>query len=435
MPNSDGDRPPIDRDFRRRLWKFEPPRPNDDRDEYQRDRARILHSAAFRRLQGKTQVMGVGEGDYHRTRLTHSIETAQIGGGILAVLKKRSWTDPALQEWLPSNELVESACYAHDLGHPPFGHSGERALQSAMYRHGGFEANGQTLRILTRLEKYRRNEGINPTRRLVLAILKYPVVYSCFDSEQYHSKPPKCYFDTEAQVVERVLEPFGADERRRFCSELESGEPCHRTLDATIMECADDIAYGVHDLEDIVARGFVAEESVIQFLSQRGFDDAGFSALGKYDIKLCDFQAKLFNSDSAVRKQFIGQLINSFITAATIIKSDGFDHPLLANRVKIAGDIGQLLDVLKKMTYELVIKHAEIQQLEFRGKRIVTELFEALLSDPKTLIPTDAWESLPCTDGIERRVCDYVAGMTDPHAEKIYRRLFVPGYGSSRDEL
>ena len=123
----------VDQDFRQRYWCYEPPRANDDRDEYQRDRARIIHSAAFRRLQAKTQVMGVGEGDFHRTRLTHSIETGQIGEGINARLRQRYGTDQLIAEWLPSDDLVLAACYAHDLGHPPFGHGGERALQIQLW--------------------------------------------------------------------------------------------------------------------------------------------------------------------------------------------------------------------------------------------------------------------------------------------------------------
>ena len=138
--------------FKERLYEEQPNKPEDDRGAYQRDRARIMHSAGFRRLQGKTQVMGTGEGDFHRTRLTHSIEVAQIGYGLLGVLEKhKDQHNPALQGWLPDRDLIEAACLAHDLGHPPFGHKGEQALHRAMLDHGGFEGNGQTLRILTKL--------------------------------------------------------------------------------------------------------------------------------------------------------------------------------------------------------------------------------------------------------------------------------------------
>ena len=156
-------------------------RPKDVRRQYQRDRARIIHSAAFRRLQGKTQVMGVGEGDFHRTRLTHSIECAQIGAGLLEVIQTGQVPE-SLDGWMPDRDLIEAACFAHDLGHPPYGHGGEKALYAEMRECGGFEGNAQTLRIISRLEKYQaRGRGINPTRRLVLAILKYPIPYGMFD--------------------------------------------------------------------------------------------------------------------------------------------------------------------------------------------------------------------------------------------------------------
>ena len=132
-----------DSQFRQRFWGLEPPREDDERDEYQRDKGRIIHSAAFRRLQAKTQVMGVGEGDFHRTRLTHSIEVAQVGEGILGSLHRRYQSDTTLVDWLPSTDLLAAACYAHDLGHPPFGHGGERALNLSM-TDGGFEGNAQT---------------------------------------------------------------------------------------------------------------------------------------------------------------------------------------------------------------------------------------------------------------------------------------------------
>ncbi len=131
--------------FEARRYGNDGKRPKDVRTEYQRDRARIIHSAAFRRLQGKTQVMGVGEGDFHRTRLTHSIECAQIGSGLLQVLKKRKPPE-GLVEWMPDRDLIEAACFAHDLGHPPYGHGGEKALYAEMRNCGGFEGNGQTLK-------------------------------------------------------------------------------------------------------------------------------------------------------------------------------------------------------------------------------------------------------------------------------------------------
>ena len=179
-----------------RFHGAEAERPDDVRTAYERDRSRVIHSAGFRRLQSKTQVMGVGEGDFHRTRLTHSIECAQVGTGLLDQLTRSDALSRELAEWMPPRPLVEAACFAHDLGHPPFGHGGEQALFRQMRAHGGFEGNAHTLRLLTRLEKAKEPDwGINPTRRLVLAVLKYPAAYSTFeysDEEKFHWKPLKC---------------------------------------------------------------------------------------------------------------------------------------------------------------------------------------------------------------------------------------------------
>lgn len=153
------------------------------RDQYGRDRARVIHSAGFRRLQAKTQVLGIGEGDFHRTRLTHSMEAAQIGRGIVRALeenwieRRRAARYREWEEWLPSLNSIETIALAHDIGHPPFGHGGEIALNYAMRRNGGFEGNGQTLRLLSKLEAHTYGFGLDLTRRSLLGILKYPVAY------------------------------------------------------------------------------------------------------------------------------------------------------------------------------------------------------------------------------------------------------------------
>ena len=149
-------------------------RKDDPRTPFERDRARVIHSAAFRRLQSKTQILGTSEGDFHRTRLTHSMEVAQISRGLLLVVEKNQ---PDFQELLPSSALLETICLSHDLGHPPFGHGGEVALNSMLHKHGGFEANGQTLRQLTKLEAHTPKFGLDLTRRSLLGVIKYPVFF------------------------------------------------------------------------------------------------------------------------------------------------------------------------------------------------------------------------------------------------------------------
>ena len=191
--------------------------------EYQRDRARIIHSASFRSLQSKTQVLGLGESDFYRTRLTHSLEVAQIGSGICEWL--RDQIDLAEhREWIPSFSLIEAVCLAHDIGHSPFGHGGEVAMNTMMRNHGGFEANGQTLRILARLGEYSSNAGLDLTRRTMLGTIKYPACYSDVcnypASEQTdnrlnidHWAPPKCIYDAERDVLDWLLDPFEAADR------------------------------------------------------------------------------------------------------------------------------------------------------------------------------------------------------------------------------
>lgn len=148
-----------------------------NRDDYARDRARIIHSSSFRRLQGKTQVLGLGESDFYRTRLTHSLEVAQIASGITEHLYEK-YRNTKHNQFIPSQNLIEAIGLAHDIGHSPFGHGGEVALNYVMRNHGGFEGNAQTLRICTQLGEYSDSDGLNLTRRTLLGLIKYPALYS-----------------------------------------------------------------------------------------------------------------------------------------------------------------------------------------------------------------------------------------------------------------
>ena len=402
----------VDEDFRARFWENEPPRPNDERDEYQRDKARVIHSSAFRRLQAKTQVMGVGEGDFHRTRLTHSIEVGQIAEGLLESLKLRYGSDKEVCSWLPSRDLLMGACLAHDIGHPPFGHAGERALHTRMVDHGGFEGNAQTLRIITRLDKYKFGKGMNPTRRFILAVLKYPFIYSEYTLGDYRHKPPKCYYDSEKEIVNWAMReaPIGSYEVDRFYARKggNGGKETY-TLDCSILEYADDIAYGVHDLEDIVARRMVDAEEVTEKLTPI-FEKHGMRiGSGQGSIVLSDFE-NLFK-EHHVRKAVVGKLVNLFVTSVKIRRRREFSHPLIVLQTDFKEPVKDLLNILRELTYELVIQKAEIQQLERRGKRIICQLFEDLLEDPEKLIPRHTWRAYNEKDSRERRVCDYISSV------------------------
>lgn len=418
--------------FQERLHEDQPNRSDDNRTPFQRDRARIMHSAAFRRLQGKTQVMGTGEGDFHRTRLTHSIEVSQIGYGLLEALqfKKAAFNQDA-QDWLPARDLIEAACLAHDLGHPPFGHKGEKALHKAMLGHGGFEGNGQTLRILTKLEKYKeRGKGLYPTRRLILAVLKYPRSIASFNIDEFTKKPPKSFHEDEASVVQWTLKGFSPEDRKQLTISAD-GKGAHHSLDCSILELADDIAYGIHDIEDIVARG-LATASEVEEEIVKAFESIGRSCLAEFDARLV---CEGLLSDSFSRKQMIARLVNLFITNVTIKVDNSYDHPLLRFNAALPEPHATLLEAFKGLAYELVIRKAKVQQLERRGQMIVDRLFHTLLSDPESLIPQSSWEDGCRESSTERRVCDYVAGMTDSYAERLYKRIFHPGFGSSSDEL
>ncbi|MBT0341280.1 dNTP triphosphohydrolase, partial [Vibrio campbellii] len=193
-------------------------RRDDHRSPYQRDRARILHSAAFRRLQAKTQVHGNSLEDFHRTRLTHSLEAAQLGTGIVAQLKKKQ---PEFRDLLPSDSLIDSLCLAHDIGHPPYGHGGEVALNYMMREHGGFEGNAQTFRIVTKLEPYTEHFGMNLSRRALLGLIKYPALLSqtravCLPKPVEHQRklkakdwsPAKGIYDCDKDLFDWVIAPL-----------------------------------------------------------------------------------------------------------------------------------------------------------------------------------------------------------------------------------
>lgn len=240
------------------------------------DYARVIHSASFRRLQGKTQILNLGDSDFYRTRLTHSLEVAQIAGGLVAQVRASFPAHPAAA-LLPEPSMIQAIACAHDLGHPPFGHGGEVALNYAMRDHGGFEGNGQTLRLLARLEAFSDHAGANLTRRSLLGVLKYPVRWSAAMNPELRpaltpglslnsvdveaSTPPKCYLDTEAYVVDWVLAPLSSADRDQFTAlQPRSGQHARslrKSLDCSIMDLADDIAYGVHDLEDAIALDLV----------------------------------------------------------------------------------------------------------------------------------------------------------------------------------
>lgn len=428
----------------------------DTREPYQRDLGRIIHSASFRRLQTKTQVMGTGEGDFHRTRLTHSLEVGQIGRGIVWNLAARE--EAPYRAVLPSSELIEAICFAHDLGHPPFGHGGERALHSEMKAYGGFEGNAQTIRILTRLEKYYRGEGIRGTRRLILGVLKYPVAYGEYGADALKPKPPKCFYDEDKPLVEQALSIFSTNDQQEFRRLGLNGKPLYKDFDCSIMELADDIAYGVHDLEDGIGRHILKRDEVGGSILD-GFKSAGVDHIR--DVSVADLVGKLFSSDTCERKHAISLLVGYFIMSIEVRRQGIFESPLLDLNAYVSGATRALLDHLSKgITYKKIVRRREVQTLEYKGERIIRDLFQAFAERPLSLVGAatldpfgngagqvlreldetkgeGAWLEIeePKRRLVARAICDFIAGMTNPYAEKYHRRLFEPGFGSSTDEL
>lgn len=440
---------------RREGWT---PQAEDAREDGDIDYARVIHSASFRRLQGKTQILNLGDSDFYRTRLTHSLEVAQIAGGLAKQLAKSFREHPATAH-LPDRSMIQAIGCTHDLGHPPFGHGGEVALNYCMRSHGGFEGNGQTLRILSRLESFSANAGANLSRRTLLGVLKYPVAFSQARNpaiapkllngpttldiiDDQASKPPKCYLDCERDVVDWIINPLSEAEREEFqACDPKNGKhhvPRHKSLDCSIMDAADDIAYGVHDLEDAIALGLIDKQTLASALQDKcpSFLDA---LKEKYpDESANDVYTHMVEglfANSGTRKRFISRLVHHFITAAEYEENDVFAEPLIRYRVVLKQPQHDFLKALKDLVAGEVILSPSVQHLEFKGQTMVVSVFEALQADPKRLLPRDAYAKFTAANGDPRIICDHVAGMTDTYLLRTYERLFSPRMGSVFDKL
>ncbi|MBD3818086.1 MAG: dGTPase [Brevundimonas diminuta] len=431
----------------------------DARDAAATDYARIVHSASFRRLQGKTQILNLGDSDFYRNRLTHSIEVAQIAGGIARQLNKDFDAHEAAP-WVPDLTMIQAIGATHDLGHPPFGHGGEVALHYSMRRNGGFEGNGQTLRILSRLESFSDNNGANLSRRSLLGVLKYPAPMAAVqstaeklqpallsDTSVVHlinrkaCRPPKCYLDTEKDVVDWLLDPLPQADRDLFTSwkpvDGDHGETEYKTFDCSIMDLADDIAFGVHDLEDALAMGLmnaadltsmIPEESCKSFLEY-------LQSRENFGNNVYEGFVQVLTGDQRTRKRNIGRMVTHLITSVEIKTDDAFDTPLLRYRVDLPEGPRTFLKALKKAVKEKVIRSAAVQHLEFKGQNMVVAVFEALATDPNSLLPESTRARYEAADDKMRVICDHIAGMTDSFLLRTYERLFSPRMGSVFDQI
>jgi dGTPase len=416
-----------------------------DRNNFARDRSRVIHSAFFRRLQGKTQVLGLGESDFYRTRLTHSLEVAQIAGGVAEFLGKRA----ELAQYhaaIPDQNLIETIGLAHDIGHPPFGHGGEVALNYVMRDAGGFEGNAQTLRICTQLGEHSASSGLNLTRRTLLGLLKYPVTYSQAVNPQVYEadkapqnidsyKPPKCYFDTDRAAFDWITSPLSREEVARYTS-LRPAETAkhartrYKSFDSTIMELADDIAYGVHDLEDALAMNLVGERAW-----KRDVEQAVADLQLPLAPRIAGLTDDLFSGKNRVRKKSISDLVNYFITSITIVPRGEFADPQFDLKACMPDGQARELEIFKMFIWDHVIRTPELQTQEYKGQQMLLRLFDALVHNPSRLLPKKTYEEYLKQDRNLRIVCDYLAGTTDEYATRLYHKIFTPSNGSIFERL
>ncbi|NYI95396.1 dGTPase [Streptomonospora nanhaiensis] len=407
----------------RRRWAAEPPK-NRARGPFERDRARVLHSFALRRLAAKTQVVQPGASDFPRTRLTHSLECAQIGRELGAALG----CDP---------DLVEAACLAHDLGHPPFGHNGERALDAAAAACGGFEGNAQSLRLLTRLEgkvvtgggpPLGRSAGLNLTRATLDATLKYPWPRGGGGRTTHKFN---CYPD-DLPVFEWI---------RAEAPATDGPEPpvC---FEAQVMDWSDDVAYSVHDLEDALYAGMIrlpalrsrTERAQVCAIAAELYCDAGAAELEEVftDLLAEPFWPADFSGDItslAALKNLTSELIGRFCRSAErATRADHGAEPITRYAADLVVPRRTLLEcaLLKALTAHYVMARSEAVAYQARERELIAELVAAVrVGAPATLEPAfrAAYEHASDDAAALRVVIDQVASLTDTSARAWHERL------------
>jgi len=414
------------------------------RSAFMRDECRVVHSFGFRRLQGKTQIFGPEQGDFHRTRLTHSIEVASIGKSIASHLKHLCLREKnknvrkyhECHELLGRDDnnydyLITAIGLLHDIGHPPFGHAGEIALNYKMHKYGGFEGNAQTIRLLTALEDYTENFGLDLTRRTLLGLLKYPAPYNelCAKYPAAPARnrdieidcwiPPKCYYDDENMLINGwLLKDFEKNDKINFSNSKKNNTKdekriCHKktkykSFDCSIMDIADDIAYSMHDMEDAIHFGLVQKDDL---------KDHNLSKLG------IDKSEDLFSDKHYKRKKVFSQIIHELIRRIGIEQRDNFQNPLLKYYAKLDKDAANTVKDLKNIINEKVIKSQEVENIVFSGMMTVMQLFDAIKANPDKLLPKEYMDKFS-PQFQQRTVCDYIAGMTDEYARRMHERIY-----------
>lgn len=406
------------------------PRSADYRTPFQRDRDRLIHTAAFRRLQGKTQVFLSGEYDFYRTRLTHSIEVAQVAGSIARYLNH---TDERLDDGFRiDTDLVEAVALAHDIGHPPFGHAGEATLNRIMQPYGGFEGNAQTLRLVaeTIYGSGERRAGLSPTRALLDGIMKYKVLFGELPAAD---RRRQFLYDDQLRWRDHV---FGGRTPPPGLAGAKALNAC-RSLECEIMDWADDVAYSVNDVVDGVHAGFVTVERVERWAA--GADLAGGDRAHVEELLAAIRQRRLDRD--------FNRKIGALLTAVRLVERDGFLADLTSRHrfgLEIDPAARREQTLYKRLAIDLVFRSPQVCQLEHKGRTMLERIFATWKrqylegGQPDLVLVSDQVERLVRGADLDataraRLLCDYLSGMTDGFAARIYKRLFDPDFGSIVD--
>jgi dGTPase len=369
--------------------RLHPESPSATRTDFQRDRDRIIHADSFRRLKQKTQVFVAHEGDHYRTRLTHSLEVAQIARSAARVL--------GLDE-----DLAECLALAHDIGHPPFGHAGESALDAAMAPYGGFDHNAQALRVLTKLErKHPAFDGLNLTWETLEGVIKHngPLVGPDCPLEQL----PAAFRDYEAlQSLE--LDTYAGPE-------------------AQVAALADDIAYNNHDIEDGLRAGLFTVANLMDVrLVREAFEGV------RRDYPAIEEGRVISEAVRRLIGLWIGDLIAEFQRRVAADRPRSVEEVRALKRplAAFSNAIDEAQKPLRAFLFERMYRHYKVNRMMSQARRIIQELFELFLAEPDTL--PHPWRERMASAGSQHRrarvLCDYIAGMTDTYAHDEHRRLF-----------
>lgn len=427
-----------------RLYDTENIYSGEDRDEYEKDYARLIQSPAFRRLQGKSQVFGAGSGDYYRTRLTHSLEVSQIAREVARRLGKQYsfLTQKEHPGLMIDPEVVECASLAHDLGHPPFGHKGEEVLNRLLWEQYGlkYEGNAQNFRILMFLEKRAGSDsGLDLTASVLLAINKYPI---CIDEPGNL----KGVYAKEWEGIDFLRQTWG----------MPDGSA---TLEAQLMDVCDDIAYSTHDLEDGIRagkiqmdRGFFEDDRLVTHVIQEIIEDPSYSDANWEQVDKATMvkqvlihyleqweiiYAECDREPSRTRREMKARWVRKFANQVGIIddSATSWKRVTLIREGKQDMELLRTMEILKKLAWVTLIKDFRVQRLHKRSEVMVERLWGSFrkYDTGRLIIPPDWLESYEHHKdhwSWERLAADYISGMTDAYAEKVYAEFFASRSGS-----